>query len=140
MNFLSRIPVWGWFLFSVAYCYLIWNPWFSIYQLWQSEAALGSKFFITALVLSVGALYYTEGKKSISAWGLLIFAAVVASCSWLAWDHGIHGWGYVHLWGQWVMGFFLTLALQGSRIYRSITGRVAVTGDAEHDGPVEAHH
>jgi hypothetical protein len=130
MNFLSRIPIWGWYLFSVAYCYMIWNPYFSIYQTVVSpNVILPVKAIAVVLVLCIAALYVTEGHKSLNTFVIVLFLAFFGCLFWFASSMGFDQYQSIDWWGQWIVGLFLTIALQGGRIYRSLTGRVPVGSD-----------
>lgn len=136
MNRLALIPLWFWYIFSVLYCYFLWNPYYSIFDLAQGtlDPALKAIFIIVALI--IGSLYLVEGHRSLNAFGIALFFALVGAILWLAMRHGASLSG-ADLWGQWIVGALLTIALQGGRIYRSLTGRVPVgTGSTDDTG----HH
>lgn len=136
MNYLSRIPVWFWYLFSVAYCYVIWNPFYSYPQLMQSGLDPAIKTIITVLLMIVGSLYIVEGHRTLNIFGIILFLALFGAIFWFAARQGLHGSDTIQWWGQWIVGLFLTIALQGGRIYRALTGRVPV-GTTVVDEP---HH
>jgi hypothetical protein len=139
MNALGRIPFWAWYLFSVAYCYAIWNPWFSVSQLMTSGADPAIKVFAIIVVMIIGSLYIVEGHRTLNVFGIILFLALFGSIMWLAFNHGFRGFNSIYLWGQWVVGLLLTIAVQGGKLYRSLTGRVPVGAviDDHHDG---VHH
>jgi hypothetical protein len=137
MNALSRIPLWAWYLFSVAYCYAIWNPYFSLYQLLGSDADPATKGIAVVSALIVAALYIVEGHRTLNTFAIILFFALFGFLFWLAASHGFSGFSTIHLWGQWIVGLLLTIALQGGRIYRSLTGRVPVASDTDTG---EVHH
>lgn len=137
MNKLANIPVKAWYLFSVAYCYVLWNPYYSLWSFTQGSADPALKVVVIILMLLVLSLYLVEGHRSMNAFGIALFVGLTGAIMWLAFNHGAR-FNYVELWGQWVVGAFMTIALQGGRIYRSLTGRVPVTGTVEHDGT--GHH
>lgn len=135
MNRLSNIPIWAWYLFSVAYCYLLWNPYYSLWHFAQSGSDPALKAVAIVLSLIIGSLYLVEGHRSLNAFGIVLFMALTAAIMWLAFNHGTR-FSHVDMWGQWIVGALLTLALQGGRIYRSLTGRVPVASDGSEHG----HH
>lgn len=136
MNRLANIPLWFWYAFSVAYCYLLWNPWFSFWQMMQGDLDPAIKAVVAFSVLIVAALYVVEGHRSMNIIGIVLFFGFIGSMMWVAFNHGARFQNY-EWWGQWIIGGFMTIALQGGRIYRSLTGRVPVgTGGTEHTG----HH
>ncbi len=135
MNRLAAIPVWFWYLFSVAYCYLLWNPYYSIIDLARGNADPAIKATVIVLALIIMAMYLVEGHRSLSIVGVVLFVALTGSIMWLAFNQGAR-FAYADLWGQWIVGALLTFALQGGRIYRAVTGRVPVTADATDHG----HH
>lgn len=138
MNALARIPFWGWYLFSVAYCYAVWNPYYSLYQLIGSDVNPAIKGLCVVLAMIIGALYIVEGHRSLNTFAIILFFALFGTLFWWAASNGFHGFNSVHLWGQWVAGLLLTIALQGGRVYRSLTGRVPVGAIDEHG--VDTHH
>lgn len=136
MNSLARIPVWVWYLFSVAFCYAIWNPRYSMWQLMASDVSSPVKVVIAIVALIIVAMYISEGHKSLNAFAIILFFSLIGAMMWAAFEHGAR-FGYYEWWGQWVIGLFMTIAAQGGRIYRSLFGRVPVGGVVEHDG---GHH
>lgn len=140
MNALSRIPVYAWYLFSVAYCYAVWNPYASLWQLAQSDVDPAVKALSIVVALIVISVYLVEGHRSMNPFGITLFLALMGTIFWLAFNTGFRGFGSIHLWGQWVVGLLMTVALQGGRIYRSMTGRVPVgTGNVDHDAHGHGH-
>lgn len=129
MNALSRIPFWAWYLFSVAYCYAVWNPYYSLYQLVGSDASPAIKGISVVLAMIVASLYIVEGHRTLNLFAIILFFALFGCLFWWAASNGLHGFSHAHLWGQWVVGLLMTIALQGGRVYRSLTGRVPITGD-----------
>lgn len=136
MNSLAKIPFWAWYLFSVAYCYAIWNPYYSLYQMISSDTSPAIKGICVVLAMIVASLYIVEGHRSLNLFAILLFFSLFGFLFWWAASKGLHGFSYVHLWGQWVVGLLLTIALQGGRVYRSLTGRIPVgatiTDDVTH--------
>lgn len=137
MNSLSRIPVWFWYAFSVAYCYAIWNPYYSLFHLLQGGADPAVKTLLTIVALIIASLYIVEGHRTLNVWGIILFVALFGTIFWLAARMGIHQYGTIQWWGQWIVGLLLTIALQGGRIYRSVTGRVPIGGTVVDD---DDHH
>lgn len=135
MNRLANIPVYAWYLFSVVYCYILWNPYYALWHFMQGGADPAAKAILAVLALIIGSLYLVEGHRTLNVFGIILFLGLTGSVMWLAFNHGTR-FNYVDIWGQWVVGALLTLALQGGRIYRSLTGRVPVTADGDH----AAHH
>lgn len=137
MNRLAAIPVWFWYLFSVAYCYFLWNPYYSLIDFLQNGADPALKAMLVIVALIIGSLYLVEGHRSMNIVGITLFLALTGSVMWMAFNSGLR-FAHADLWGQWVVGLLLTIALQGGRIYRSLTGRVPVgTGNVDH---VSGHH
>lgn len=134
MNRLSNISLKTWYLFSVAYCYALWNPYYSLWHFTQGNADPAVKAIALVFALIIGSVYLVEGHRSMNVFGVLLFLSLTGAIMWLAFNHG-HRFNYAELWGQWVVGGFLTIALQGSRILRSVTGRVPVADGGDH-----AHH
>ena len=139
MNRLSNIPVSYWYFFSVAYCYAVWNPYYSIFDLAHSNVDPAFKAIAIVLALIILAMYLVEGHRSLSIVGIVLFLALTGSIMWLAFNQGAR-FAYADFWGQWVVGALMTFALQGGRIYRSITGRVPVTADTHHDQGMHHHN
>lgn len=138
MNRLALIPLWFWYIFSVLYCYFLWNPYYSIFDVAQGPFDPALKAVIIILALIIGSLYLVEGHRSLNAFGIALFFALVGAIFWLAMRHGASMRG-ADLWGQWIVGALLTIALQGGRIYRSLTGRVPV-GTGQTDSDHHGHH
>lgn len=135
MNILGRIPFWGWYLFSVAYCYAIWNPvGYSLYHLIGSNADPAIKGICIVLALIVASLYIVEGHRSLNLFAIILFFALFGFIFWWAAIVGFHNFGSIQFWGHWIVGLLLTIALQGGRVYRSLTGRVPTADgvDAGH--------
>lgn len=137
MNALARIPFWAWYLFSVVYCYAVWNPYYSLYQLLSADASPAVKGICVVLALIVASLYIVEGHRTLNLFAIVLFFALFGFLFWWAATNGFHGFSSVHLWGQWVVGLLLTIALQGGRVYRSLTGRVPVGTTIDDTG---THH
>jgi len=138
MNFLSRIPFWAWYLFSVIFCYWIWNPYFSLWQVMSMDLDASFKTLAIIVSLIVASLYIVEGHRTLNVFGVILFVALFGCIFWMAAKFGIHGGGLVQWWGQWIIGLLLTIALQGGRIYRSLTGRVPVGTTIDTD--TDHHH
>ncbi len=136
MNRLSNIPLSAWYLFSVAYCYVLWNPYYSLWTFVQGGADPALKAIAVVTCLIVGSLYLVEGHRTMNVFGVTLFLALTGAVMWLAFNHGSR-FGYADMWGQWVVGLLMVIALQGGRMMRAVTGRVPVANDdAGHHG----HH
>lgn len=135
MNRLADIPVYVWYLFSVAYCYLLWNPYYSLWHFAQGGSDPAIKAVAIVLALIIGSLYLAEAHRTMNAWSVLLFLMFTTAVMWVAFNNGAR-FSHADLWGQWIVGALLTLALQGGRIYRSLTGRVPVASDGSEHG----HH
>lgn len=136
MNKLATVPLWFWYLFSVAYCYIVWNPYYSMWDMARSDVDPAIKAIAVITAVIVGAMYLVEGHRSLNTLGIILFLGLTGAIMWLAFNQGAR-FAYANWWGQWVVGALLTLALQGGRIYRSLTGRVPVSQlDSDHHG----HH
>lgn len=144
MQFLNRIPIWGWFLFTFTLVYATWNPTgYSLYQyLFFSGWGYPGRALVGIAVLGIYVIYAHETYLTFNVLGLIIFLALVAACLWFAADLGIIRAGSAGVW-QWltpgIFAFLLTLGLQGGRIYRNATGRVPVSVDSHHDAQ-PTHH
>jgi hypothetical protein len=138
VNSLARIPFWAWYLFSVVYCYAVWNPYFSLYQLIGSDVSPAIKGLCVVAALIVASLYIVEGHRTLNLFAIVLFFSLFAFLFWWAASKGFHGFSSVHLWGQWIVGLLLTIALQGGRVYRSLTGRVPVGSSIDETGDI--HH
>jgi len=139
MAFLARVPFWGWYLFSVVFCYWLWNPYFSVYQMMSSDLDAAYKAIVVVVTLIVAALYITEGHRTLNAFGIILFFLLFGCIFWIAAKTGLHHYDTIQYWGQWIGGLFLALALQGGRIYRSITGRVPVGTTIDSDSDLHHH-
>lgn len=128
---LSNISLKTWYLFSVAYCYALWNPYYSLWHFAQGTADPAVKALAIIVALIIGSVYLVEGHRSMNVFGVLLFLSLTGAIMWLAFNHG-QRFNYADWWGQWIVGGFLTIALQGSRILRSVTGRVPVADGADH--------
>jgi hypothetical protein len=136
MNALSRIPFWAWYLFSVAFCYWLWNPYFSVTQMMMSDIDGAFKTLIMIVTLIIASLYIVEGHRSLNTFAVILFFALFGAIFWVAAKSGVHEWGTITWWGQWIVGLLLTIAAQGSRLYRNLFGVVTVSdSDA-----VDHHH
>jgi hypothetical protein len=136
MNKLANIPVHLWYYFSVGYCYVLYNPWYSLTDFLRGDFDPAWKAILVVVALCVLSLYLVEGHRSMNIVGITLFFGLLGAIMWLAFNHGIR-FGFVEYWGQLIVGLLMTIALQGGRIYRSVTGRVPVgTGNVDHPG----HH
>lgn len=136
MNALARIPFWGWYLFSVVFCYWLWNPFFSIGQLLITDVDMPYKALAVILTLIFGSIYIIEGHRTLNVFGLVLFIALFGCVFWIFAKFGLHSYQSVQWWGQWIAGLLLAIALQGGRVWRAFTGRlpvsVAVDDDTHH--------
>jgi hypothetical protein len=131
MNRLANIPVHIWYYFSVVYCYAIWNPFYSMWDFVQGSADPAWKAIAIILALCILALYLVEGHRSMNIVGIVLFLALIGSIMWLGFNYGIR-FSYIDYWGQLIVALLMTIALQGGRIYRALTGRVPVgTGNVD---------
>jgi hypothetical protein len=139
MNRLATIPFWAWYLFSLTVCYLLWNPsGYSLVGMVSShEWAASSKAVAVIVMAVVLSLYIVEGRRTLNPFGILLFFAVVGAVLWAVFDHGINGFAGIAWWGHLIIALLLTIAVQGGRVYRSLTGRVAVT---QGDDAGSHHH
>jgi hypothetical protein len=147
MQWLNRVPIWAWFLFTFALVYATWNP--TGYSLFEyvgfSDGSLSSRALVGVLLMTIYALYLHETYLTFNVVGLGLFLLLFGVAVWKAVDAGIMSATSAGMW-QWlvpgVLAFLLALGLQGSRIYRNATGRVPVSVDhADHHAqPTEGHH
>lgn len=153
MNWVNRVPIWAWFLFTLFVCYATWNP--SDISLWHfvlyGEAYFSAKAVVVILLMIIAMMYAFETWRSLGKIGIAMFAALIAAVLWWTYDHqwlradNIHK---VKYWGPAVLAFFLTIGLQGNRLWRNITGVVPVTGtdhrdtdhSSHHDAAIDTHH
>lgn len=133
MYWVNRVPIWAWFLITTALCYAYWNP--TNVSLWHwvfaSDALASVKVLVAILSVSVLLLYLLETGRSLGKIGLALMGAFLLALSWVCYDTGIlrtDNVSSVRWWGQIVVGFVLTVGLQGGRMYRAVTGRVPVAG------------
>lgn len=138
MNRLARIPFWGWYLFSVAFCYWLWNPYFSVGQLLAGETDVSIKATVLVITVIIASLYIVEGHRTLNTFAIILFFALFGCVLWLGIKAGVHNWDSAVWWGQWIIGLLFAIAAQGSRIYRNMFGVVTVSdsGNVDHDG----HH
>lgn len=138
MNRLARIPFWGWYLFSVAFCYWLWNPYFSVGQLLTGNTDVAIKAIVTVITIIIASLYIVEGHRTLNTFAIILFFALFGCIFWLAAKSGMQNWESATWWGQWIVGLLLAIAAQGARIYRNMFGVVTVSdsGNVDHDG----HH
>lgn len=137
MNALSRIPLWFWWVFSTIFSFAMFNATdYHFVALMESGLRWEVKAMVSIIVLIVASLYLIEGSKTWNAWGLMLFAAFFGLLLYVAFKGDMMP--SIYWWGPVVSGFFLTLSLQGNRVYRSLTGRVPTSPDVHHDH--DAHH
>lgn len=136
MRWIERIPFWGWLLFSVTFCYTLWNPTgYSIYHMLQSVwVSAPVKAIVVILTGIVVTIYVSETMRTMRVWGLLAYGALVASLLWLI---GFGWLSWIDWWGQPVVGLGMTIGLRGSQLFRQMTGRVSVSTDG---GDAHPHH
>lgn len=145
MQFLNRIPVWGWFLFTFALVYSTWNPTgYSFFEyIGWSDGSYSSRVLLGLALMAMYAIYLHETYQTFNVIGLGIFLALIAAAVWKAADWGVMDAANVNVW-QWlapaVLAFLLTLGLQGGRIYRNATGRVPVSVDHHAMNDTPTHH
>ena len=132
MKNLARIPFWLWLVMLTVFCYGLWNPIqggkFSLVGLMVSDAALSLKALIgllagTILLISLKTMHRTLGNAGVTIYVLLIGAVV-----WVLKDLGVNikNPGFWSWAGPFFVALLLAVGLQGSKIYRAITGRVSV--------------
>jgi FtsH-binding integral membrane protein len=137
MRWLSRIPLWGWFVFTVLLCYAIYNPTevSLLHMVVYSDVSLPLKLLTSAAVIALLGLYVAQTYRSFNTFGLACLLAIVGLGLW-----SLHYYGVslvrVDWWGQLLIGAVLTLGLQGSRIYRDVTG---VTTVSDPDAAIHHH-
>lgn len=140
MQWLNRVPIWGWALFTLVLVYATWNPTgysMTEYVMW-SDGRRAVRFFVAVVLLAVYAFYLHETFLTFNYKGAIIFVLFVAGVLWLAVDFGVLSAASTGAWRWLAPGIFallLTVGLQGNRIYRNATGRVPVSVDHHgHDG------
>jgi len=138
MNRLANISLHAWYLFSVAYCYCLWNPYYSLFDFARGGADPAIKAIAIVMAVIVAAMYLVEGHKSLNGFAIGLFLALTGALLWFGFNQGVR-YAYVDYWAQWIVGGMLTLALQGGRMYRALTGRVPV-GTGNTDEHNASHH
>lgn len=135
MNWLKNIPIWGWWIFTVALCYAIWNPSeFSVYHfLRYSDADISVKALVVLLIGGLKTIYFLQTWRTFRPIGITIMALIIFAGLWSLQNLGLPMIG-AEWWGQIIVGSVMTLGLQGSRIYRDLTGVTTVVED------VHVHH
>lgn len=139
MRWINNLPLWAWFLFTMVFVYVTWNPTsFSMFHyVAYSDGAWSSRALLAIVVVTIYALYLHETYQTFNVIGAVLFLLIIAAGLWKAVD-----WNLIHtsstgVW-QWivpsVVGFLLFIGLQGGRIYRGVTGRVPVSVDHHPDG------
>lgn len=132
MKNLARIPFWLWLTMLTVFCYGLWNPIqggkYSVYGLMMSDAANSVKVLIglisaTILLISGKTMHRTLGNA-----GVVIYLLLIGAIVWVLKDLGVNVknagfWAWV---GPFFVALLLAIGLQGSKIYRAITGRVSV--------------
>jgi hypothetical protein len=146
MQWLNRVPIWGWFLFTYVLVFATWNPTgYSLFEyIGYSDGEWSSRVLVGVVLMALYALYLHETYLTFNVVGLGLFLAIVAAFVWKAVDWGMMSVASTSVW-QWlvptVIAFLLTLGLQGNRIYRNATGRIPVSVDHHgHDGHQDQGH
>lgn len=139
MSWLRRIPFWGWFLITLVITYGVWNPLgYSVYHMWieASDIPFSVKLLVTLLVSAFILLFATETYRTLGKWGLMIYCAIIIVILWVFWDIGILNQDNIssaQYWAQIPIALMMTLGSQGTKIYRSMTGRIGVDDpDTQH--------
>jgi hypothetical protein len=132
MKNLARIPFWLWLVMLSIFCYGIWNPIqggkFSVVGLVLSDAALSIKALVSLLTFVILYFCINTARRTLGPGGMAIYAILIATVVWVLRDLGVNVdnpgvWSWV---GPFLCALLLTIGLQGSKVYRAITGRVAV--------------
>jgi hypothetical protein len=79
MRWLSRIPLWGWFVFTVLLCYAIYNPTevSLLHMVVYSDVSLPLKLLTSAAVIALLGLYVAQTYRSFNTFGLACLLALV---------------------------------------------------------------
>lgn len=146
MSWLNRVPLWGWFVFFLVFCFGVRNP--SNYDLasyWlDSNMHLSGRILTMLLTLCVISMVIYETHASFGHKGLILFAAIIGVGFWVLWDNGLfsaNSFNYIMWWGPFLLALIMTLGFQGGRIYRNMTSRAPViVSPDDHDTPQDHPH
>jgi hypothetical protein len=133
MKSLARIPFWLWLAMLTVFCYGVWNPiqggkFSLIGLLFKSEAAISVKVLVGLLASTILYISVKTMGRTLGTAGVVIYVAIVGAIFWVLKDIGVN----VKEPGFWswslpfLFALLLAIGLQGSKIYRAITGRVSV--------------
>ena len=132
MKRLARIPFWLWLVMLTVFCYGVWNPiqggQFSIVGLMKSNAALSVKFFVGLIAGTIFLFSLKTMHRTLGTGGVLTYVAIIGAILWVLADMGmnIKNPGFWSWSAPFLVALLLAIGLQGSKIYRAITGRVSV--------------
>lgn len=137
MNFLARIKLWQWFLFTTVVLYMAWNPWFSLYQLLQSGVNLPVKVLVSGLFAAVLSpmVYMSWHSKA----AVLVTTGLLVSVVAVLWQYGLDPSSLrttAQYWVPAVAALILTVGFNWKKVWRSATGQVATYNDVTDD----VHH
>lgn len=124
---MSRLPLSFWLFFSILTCYISYNPWFSMSDFIQMPVFWGIKVVVAGFYCGILLLYLTEGSKTLSPMGLLVMASIIAGAVVTLLNANLLSLSSAGWWIQIPLGIAMFFSLRWGAIYRSITGRVAVT-------------
>lgn len=141
MSWLRKINFWGWFLIILIITYSIWNPsGYSYYHMWIGswDTPLSVKLLVTSVVASFLFVFSIETYRTLRKSGIIAYVIILLVIFWVLWDMEILGFENINTaiyWIQIPIALILTLGSQGTKIYRSMTGRIGVddpdTGSTE---------
>lgn len=150
MTWLNRIGIGWWWLISVAFCYLLWNPsGYSIsHYVLFSDDRIAIRIMVGLICAGILLVYVLEAWRTLGILGFAFFGAATLVMVWIMVDYGVlttGNAGSTGWWSQLVVGTLMTVGLQGSKIYRNLTGRTPVLADqhaaVHHDtGHHGGHH
>ena len=144
MKFLSRIPFWRWLLILTILCYAVWNAsGFSFYHMLVGKStAVSTKILVSIIIFIIFALFVNATYRSLGKKGLFLYLALVGATLYFLFDHNILRTDNVsilqHI-APFLVALLLAIGSQSSKMYRAITGRVAVEDndtvhpDDQHD-------
>lgn len=141
MHLFERMPFWGWFVVSILFAYLVYNPGMSWFSFIQGDHSYPAKLLLSALVGGISFFYVHTTWKTLGPIGLGFVGAVFGALLWLIHDEFLSTGLLVSSAGWWVqipVGIVLTLGLQGGKIYRVLTGNIITSHGQTAD--VTNHH
>lgn len=138
---LSRFPFWGWLTLLTVLCYAVWNPWGnSISKMMIGDAELSTKLLVGVVLVIVFGIFINATYRALGKVGLSLYLIFLGAIFYFLIDHQIldpNNLSAIKYVAPFLIALLLAIGSQGAKIYRSITGRVAVedpdTNPDDHD-------